>query len=129
MQSITHNEYVGQYLLSTNSAKSDTVARLETDQLAINIKKREAIPNGAWGKNSLKKDIREEILDILRWPYNKRPVRLTQSEALRQQRATDILNLIESVIPEEATGNVFVEYIEGYNQAISDIKSKLRGGE
>ena len=42
MQSITHNEYVGQYLLSTNSAKSDTVARLETDQLAINIKKREA---------------------------------------------------------------------------------------
>ena len=39
MQSITHNEYVGQYLLSTNSAKSDTVARLETDQLAINIKK------------------------------------------------------------------------------------------
>ena len=42
MQSITHNEYVGQYLLSTNSVKSDTVARLETDQLAINIKKREA---------------------------------------------------------------------------------------
>jgi hypothetical protein len=42
MQSITHNEYVGQYLLSKNSAKSDTVARLETDQLAINIKKREA---------------------------------------------------------------------------------------
>lgn len=39
--------------------------------------------------------------------------------------ADQIINLIESVIPEEATGNVFVEYIEGYNQAISDIKSKL----
>lgn len=95
----------------------------------ITFEQDEDIPNGAWGKNSLKKDIREEILDILRWPYNKRPVRLTQSEALRQQRATDILNLIKSVIPEEATGNVFTEYIEGYNQAISDIKSKLIDGE
>lgn len=109
--------------------------------------------------SKLKKDIREEILDILRWPYNKRPVRLTQSEALRQQRATDILNLIESVIPEEIdvkskyetdddggiivvvdenndtmTGENLVHLArlasdEGYNQAIKDIKSKLIGKE
>lgn len=97
----------------------------------ITFEQDEDIPNGAWGKNSLKKDIREEILDILRWPYNKRPVRLTQSEALRQQRATDILNLIESVIPEEQTvygGEIRDHESTGYNRAIKDIKSKLIDG-
>lgn len=97
----------------------------------ITFEQDEDIPNGAWGKNSLKKDIREEILDILRWPYNKRPVRLTQSEALRQQRATDILNLIKSVIPEEQTvygGEIRDHESTGYNRAIKDIKSKLIDG-
>lgn len=42
MINIAYEGYVGQYLLSTNSARIDTVARLETDKLAINIKKREA---------------------------------------------------------------------------------------
>ena len=112
----------------------------------ITFEQDEDIPNGAWGKNSLKKDIREEILDILRWPYNKRPVRLTQSEALRQQRATDILNLIKSVIPEpdkhtwraygQPDGTVVCDYCnlaEDVNNLLSsqvaDIKSKLIDGE
>lgn len=47
-------------------------------------------------------ELREQILDILRWPYNKAPVRLTQSEALRRQRADEIINLIsEHYIPKD----------------------------
>lgn len=46
--------------------------------------------------NDNTQELREQILDILRWPYNKAPVRLTQSEAMRQQRTDEILALIKS---------------------------------
>lgn len=50
--------------------------------------------------NKTEEELREQILDILRWPNNKGSVRLTQSEALRRQRADEILALLQTLITE-----------------------------
>lgn len=71
--------------------------------------------------SSLKKDIEEVLLEF-------------RADYITSERATtQIINLIESVLPEEkdldesATVHTQVAVL-AYNQAISDIKSKLIGG-
>lgn len=83
--------------------------------------------------SNLKRDIEGAFYDYFCSQTGGRP----PSRVKTEEATTQIINLIEAVIPEEKTWNTNVagysnndDYKEGraYNQAIKDIKSKLIGG-
>ena len=98
--------------------------------------------------SNLKKDIEKILKDFVLWrtkiidgkpvaTYDKNMLSEWEREQYQPMEAvTQIINLIESVIPEEkklptidgVEITVGVGRIQGYNQAIRDIKNKLIGG-
>ena len=95
--------------------------------------------------SNLKKDIDEIVLDVLlrvnigvlKQTANSTPDIKPEKPIDRTQAVNNILNLIESVIPEEKKddipGVIFnqagIAYFDGWNECIADIKSKLIDGE
>ena len=99
--------------------------------------------------SNLKKDIEEILKDFVLWrtkiidgkpvaTYDKNMLSEWEREQYQPMEAvTQIINLIESVIPEEKKddipGVIFnqagIAYFDGWNECIADIKSKLIGKE
>jgi len=99
--------------------------------------------------SNLKKDIEKILKDFVLWrtkiidgkpvaTYDKNMLSEWEREQYQPMEAvTQIINLIESVIPEEKKddipGVIFnqagIAYFDGWNECIADIKSKLIGKE